>query len=257
MQEQIGNAVLERSETVLIENGIPRSRIERRLRLSSENPAGEILLQAENEGIPHVFVARRGVGEVQSILMGSTSAHVAHYGRGHHVWIADTPLEQEARVLAAVDGADQCRRLARFAAETLVPAGDFEYFLFHVNPPMPAYLWDDGHALTEKEREMRNEKVNRWEAQSIKTTEQYLAEGREILIQQGVAPEKVQTRIVPMKEGVAADIINEIQNGAYRMVLMGKKSLDNSTFFQLGSRAGRILQNVHNTMICMADSTEE
>jgi hypothetical protein len=55
------------------------------------------------------------------------------------------------------------------------------------------------------------------------------------------------------KEGVASDLINEIELNHYKIVLIGKKSFNKKTSYLLGNRANKILYNVRGVILCLLD----
>ena len=74
--EKEGEAYLEKAEKVLVDAGIPREKIKRRLEYGE--PASVIVEEIEKEKIDLVFMGRRGRTAIQEFFLGSVSSKVIH-----------------------------------------------------------------------------------------------------------------------------------------------------------------------------------
>ena len=252
--ERIGGLVLQKSNRVLLKNGFPSDRIQLKVELGSEDPAEDVLKQAEAKDIGTIALGRRGLSRVGSFLFGSVSNKVALHSSHNAVWIVDTPVHRSRKVLLAVEGVHDCQVLTNYAGEILGSIPDLQYHLLHLAPPVPPVFWDDGHILSSEERRVRRNQVEKWRLQWTQRAEKYIAEARDFLVGRGVPSENVTTSIVPTKEGIARDLLNEINELHYEIVLVGKRSFQKNTSFQLGNRANKILHSVKGVILCMLDS---
>jgi nucleotide-binding universal stress UspA family protein len=251
--EKIGNSVLEKSKGVLLASGFPAERTQVKVELGSEDPAEDILRQAQEKSISTIALGRRGLSKIGRFLLGSVSNKVAHYYDRGAVWILDTPVHQSRKVLLAVEGVQDCLVLTRYAGEFFGSIPDLQFTLLHLIPPVPPALWDDGHILNSEERKDRKSHVEKWRSEWMKQAEKYMGQGRDFLVQKGVPPEKVTTAILPTREGVASDLLNEIEYNYYRIVLIGKKSFHKKTPYLLGNRANKILHKSRGVILCLLD----
>jgi nucleotide-binding universal stress UspA family protein len=251
--EKIGNSVLVKSKGVLLASGFPPQRTQVKVELGSEDPAEDILRQAQEEGISTVALGRRGLSKMGRFLLGSVSNKVAHYCDRDAVWIVDTPVHQSRKVLIAFEGFKDCLELTRYAGAYFGSIPDLQFTLLHLIPPVPPAFWDDGHILSLEERKDRKAHVEKWRLGSMEQAEKYVAEGRDFLVQKGVQPENVTASIVPTREGVASDLINEIEDKHYEIVLIGKKSFHKKTSYLLGNRANKILHKAKGVILCLLD----
>jgi nucleotide-binding universal stress UspA family protein len=252
--ERVGDLVLQESNRVLLKNGFPSDRIELKVELGSEDPAEDVLKQAEADDIGTIALGRRGLSRVNSFLLGSVSDKVARYSNHGAVWIVDTPVHRSRKVLLAVEGVQDCQVLTNYAGEFLGSIPDLKYTLLHLIPPVPPAFWDDGHILSSEERRVRRDHVEKWRLRWTQQVEKYMAEARDFLVQKGIPSENVTTSIVPTKEGIARDLLNEISESHYEIVLVGKRSFQKNTSFLLGNRANKILHNVKGVILCILDS---
>jgi nucleotide-binding universal stress UspA family protein len=250
-QERLGQAVLKASSERLTQAGVAQGDIELRLKIDSVDPARDIIEQATIEGARTIAVGRRGRSQVETLLLGSVSAKVAQYGEGKVVWVVDAPVNDSMSVLIAMEGTPEARALCDYTAEFFVPCSGLDYSFLHVIPPLPPEFWDDGHILNESEQKAREARIEKWRTDWTATVERHMAEGRNILAEGGADPQKMESMILRTREGVARDILTEIEAHKFRIVVMGRKSSREKKPFPLGSRASKILQHSKGVILCL------
>ncbi|MDR3566459.1 MAG: universal stress protein [Syntrophobacteraceae bacterium] len=250
-QERLGQAVLKASAARLSEAGFPEQNVELRLKIESVDPAGDIIAQADIEGIRTVAVGRRGRRQVEALLLGSVSAKVAQSAGDKVVWVVDPPVNDSMNVLIAMEGTPEARALSDYAAEFFAGSPGFSYSFIHVIPPLPPEFWDDGHILNDSEQEKRRARIEKWKADWTGGVERCMSQGRNIFAEHGADPQKVQTLILPTREGIARDLLTEIEAHKFRIVVMGRKSFREKKPFALGSHAAKILQNSKGVILCL------
>lgn len=252
--KKVGNKVLEESKRRLTDAGFPEERIELKLKMDSFDPGQDIMGEAVTSSIRSIAMGRRGRSPIEALLIGSVSSKVAQYAKDRAVWIVDTPVPQSRRVLIAMEGAPDCRALAKYTADYLAPIPDIKYTFLHLMPPVPPTFWDDGHILGSSEQKDRQSRVEKWATDWVRKVEGFMVEARSMLVGRGVSERNVETRIEPTKEGVARDMLNEIAKHEFQVVVMGKKSFHERKPFLLGSHANKILHNTKNTVLCLVDA---
>ena len=251
-QQKMAAAVLEESVRALTDAGYPSARIEKRLRLDSQDPATDIMNEAAEGNLHSIAMGRRGRGQLGNLLLGSVSAKVAQYARNHSVWIVDAPVHASGKVMVAMEGSES-RALVEYVADHFGAVPGVEYSLIHLMPPVPPTFWDDGHILGSSEQKDRQSRIDKWRSDWTARMENEMAKGKEILVGKGVASDKVESYILSTKEGVARDLLNEIDKQKFQVVVMGKKSLHERKPFLMGSHANKILQNVKETVLCLVE----
>ncbi len=253
-QEKVGNAVIEQSMKRLIESGFPKDRIQSKLKLDSLDPSRDIIAAAEAEGIRTIALGRRGKSQLESLLLGGVSSKVAQYAKHSTIWIVDTPLHQTQKALLAMQGAPDSKALTAYASNFLAQIPGLKFTFLHLMPPVPPTFWDDGHILAPSEHKDRQSRIEKWASDWVRRVEGFMVEARASLVERGVPERKIETLILPTKEGVARDLLNEIEEHQFRIVVMGKKSFHERKPFLLGSHANKILQNVKGSVLCLVDS---
>lgn len=252
-QEKIGNAMLAGSLRKLTEAGFPGENVELRLKLDSLDPAQDILLLAEHEGIRTIALGRRGRSEVQELLLGSVSSKVAQYGRGRCVWILDAPVRETGRVMVALEGVPEGRELASYTADMLAPTLGLRFAFLHLMPLVPPRFWDDGHILGADEQKDRQGRIDKWRSEWKDAVGRQMSEARDLMRVRGVVDADIETLILPTREGIARDLLNRIEADRFEVVVMGKKSFHERKPFLMGSHALKILHNVKSAVLILVD----
>jgi nucleotide-binding universal stress UspA family protein len=253
-QERLGNMIFEEARRRLVSVGFPESRIESKLKAVSVDPALDIQAEAESGKIRTIALGRRGLSQVKTLLLGGVSNKVAQYAHRHSVLIVDTPVQESRKVLVPVEGPADARALATYLAEFLAPIPQLEYTFFHLMAPVPPTFWDDGHVLSPDEQRDRQARIEKWRSAYRQTAEKFMAEGCRMLVEKGVPEQKVTITVQSIKEGIARDLLNEIEAKHYQLVAIGKRSFQERKPFLMGSHANKILLNLRGAMLCLVDS---
>jgi nucleotide-binding universal stress UspA family protein len=253
-QEKVGNAVLEEAKRHLFATGFPEERAQTKLKINSTDPAGDILEEADASKIKTIAVGRHGRSQLETLLIGSVSGKVAQYAQHRTVWVVDTPVHETRRVMVAMEGTPDSDQLIRYSSEFVASNPSLKYTFIHLMPPVPPTFWDDGHILANTEQKDRQSRIEKWRSEWTERVEGLMGEARKALVGQGVPETKIETFILPTKEGVARDLLNEIDEHEFQMVLMGKKSFRERKPFLMGSHANKVLQNVKGSILCLIDT---
>ena len=121
----------------------------------------------------------------------------------------------------------------------------------HIMPPIPPKFWDDGHILDTAEQKDRQSRIEKWETERTGSASRYMSEGRDLLLEQGVGEQSVEMLMLETKEGIALDILNEIDVHKFQIVVMGKKSFREQKPFLMGSQASKILHHSRGVILCL------
>jgi nucleotide-binding universal stress UspA family protein len=250
-QEKLGQAVLKASLTRLTEAGFPESNVELCLRLDSLDPARDIIDQAEKEQTGTIIVGRRSRSQIQTLLLGSISGKVAHYAADKAVWIVDTPVNDSMKLLIAMEGTPEMKNLSEYTAALFAGCPGLDYTFMHIIPPVPPTFWDDGHILDTTEQTDRQSRIDKWKHDWTQTVSGYMSKGRELLLARGIENQNIESLILETREGVAQDLLTEIDAHKFQVVVMGKKSFTERKPFLMGSHASKLLQNTKGAILCM------
>lgn len=253
-QEKQGKEVLESCRQAVIDAGFPTDLVQVKFKTDSIDPAQDILTEADRLKTETIAIGRRGRGRMATLLLGSVSGKVAQYAREKTVWIIDPEVSPSKKVLIGLEDHPECLSLVRYAADWLGPIADLDYDLLHLMPSQPPTYWDDGHILNAAEQKQRDAELEKWRLGWVDRMQRLLDEGRNILISKGVPATRIKTRISTIVQGIAQDLLKNIDQNGYQVVVIGKKSFRQAKPFNLGSHANKVMFGVKNTILVIVDS---
>jgi hypothetical protein len=107
--------------------------------------------------------------------------------------------------------------------------------------------------LKEKEFDLEKEKIVRGMKEYADKVKEIAGEAEEKLVRAGVAKEKVKLNIQAEEEGMARDILTEIEEGNHGILVIGRKGSGNSREFGLGSKAYKLLCSARTLITCLVN----
>ena len=130
---------------------------------------------------------------------------------------------------------------------------DLSLTLFHVLPNLPPRFWDDGHILTNKEKETRQGVVDKWQENQKLVTEPMLSNAIETLTRAGIHQEQIETKTIPDSTNEVTSILEEAREGGYLTLVLGRYGLSWIDEHVLGSTTGKIIHRGAGLAICVVE----
>ena len=244
--------VLEQAKKALTDSGFDSHRIEMICKAKCNDPAHQMLQLAAKEGYEALALGLRGLAQAARKLMGSVAYKLVHLADDQTLWIVD-PRMSSRDVLVALVGAPISKRVVDHVFTYLSHLTKSRFTFFHVTPPLPPQYWDDARILDAKEHQEREKQIDQWMKGYAERVEAIAVEGKEKLIQAGVPEENVTVKIQPQDRGIARDILEELENNDYGILVIGRKGSKEIDQFGLGSKAHKLLHNSHALAICLVN----
>ena len=159
------------------------------------------------------------------------------------------------KVLVTVVGAEISRRVVEHTIRYFSHLKESKFTLFHVIPPVAPELqtssyWDIIKDLTREEQQ--ESMAQRMEAYAEKA-KSIAQEGKDRLISAGIPEEKVVVKFQSQKQGIARDILKELEEGNHGILVLGRKGVKDISQFGLGSKANKLLHYARVLMICLVN----
>jgi nucleotide-binding universal stress UspA family protein len=158
------------------------------------------------------------------------------------------------KILVAVDSSAAARKAVGFAAN-LARGASAEITLFHVVECLPDFLVQKaggGGAFATVASE--------WAKSNAEAGERLLTEQRQALVGTGMATAKVHTRCCQResrpeaKRVVAAlAIIDEMKQGGYDVVVLGRRATASQNESLIGGVAEKVAREAHGKTVCIVD----
>ncbi len=158
------------------------------------------------------------------------------------------------KILLAVDGSEASMKAVRYVGETLVGCKEIKIVLFSVLPELPKGLADILSGDFAKKAIGLSQAVEYIESlrfQKEKELKEAQEKAKKILINSGISEENVEMKLTRKKEGIARDIIREVETGDYDTVVVGRRGMGRAFF--MGSVSTKIVNNLRNCTIWVVD----
>jgi nucleotide-binding universal stress UspA family protein len=162
-----------------------------------------------------------------------------------------------AKLLIPLDGSEGAMRAVEYVSGTFGHIPGLEIILVHILPGLPPSLWDDGHILSEAERQQREGLIAEWEKQQEKQWQILFAAARDKLIQAGVAAEAISTKFQPQYNDIAEDILDEADIEGCATIVIGRRGLTGAARFLLGSVSNKVVNHARGIAVVIVDHTLE
>ncbi len=156
-------------------------------------------------------------------------------------------------MLIGIDGSDCAKGAVEYVARQFAANRDLRISLLHVLPYPPAPFWDDGHILSEAEKALRNQVIEKWLANQRAKLEPLFKEAAEILISQGIKPEQIEKKSISDSTDIAESILEETRDGGYQTLVLGRCGLSASKRFLMGSVTTKIINHGAGIAICVVE----
>ena len=145
------------------------------------------------------------------------------------------------KLLIALDSSEGAWHAVEYVAQTFAHTPGVEVTLLHILAGLPPAFWDDGHILSDKERESRQRLVASWQADQEKQWQGLVTKAMDLLTSAGVPA--VISKFKPKYFDVAEDIVNEAVEGNFTTIIMGRRGLGTTKSLLLGSVTNKVVQN--------------
>jgi len=140
------------------------------------------------------------------------------------------------KILVAVDPSICSRYAMQYAARLAEQIREVDFVLFHVQPTVSSYLVDEAMKRPQARAELdKLVRKNREAARAL------LEECRKYMTDAGVPAGAVEVKTMPRVSGIAEDIVNTAQEGAYDAVLVGRRGIGGLQEIFLGSVTAGLL----------------
>ena len=155
------------------------------------------------------------------------------------------------KLLIALDKSDGAWRAVEYVAKTFAQTPGMEVTLLHILAGLPPAFWDDGHILSEPERQNRERLVANWTAEQEKTWEGLVAKARDLLKGAGIGT--VHNDFKPKYYDVAEDIVREAVARGADTIVMGRRGLSAAKSLIMGSVTNKVVQNSQGKAVVIVE----
>lgn len=155
------------------------------------------------------------------------------------------------KMLIAIDDRPSSMKAVEYVAQQFGGARDTQVGLVYVLPNLPAIFWDEGHILSDQEKQDRKKVVDKWLADQKAKMDPVFRKAVETLAGKGVKPQQILTKSISDSTDVAESILEEARDGGYQTIVAGR--CDRSSKHILGSIAGKIVNQGRGLVVTIVE----
>lgn len=230
---------LEHCRGVLVEAGFSEDQVGLSLCNWREGIARDIVSEA-SRGYDGVVVGRRGLGKVESVLLGSVSDKVVQGVQDVPIWIIGGDI-RSGKMLLAVDASDNARKAVQYAAPFLAEGGT-EVILCHV---VRSFLPGFGHLPFQLEKEVEEQLMK---GLNQKVTSMLDAYG-ECLEKAGVEAQRIEKICRIGSYSLSAEILDVARQKGCGTIIMGRRGISAVREFLMGRVTSRVLSGAEGLAV--------
>ena len=238
IEEKI-KSFLEEGEKILRDLG---TMVEIEKLVVSGDPAREIIRIAHEGKFSTIIMARRGLSEIKGLLMGSVTSKVIHSASKQTVYIVGYKILQDKaclipKILIPVDGSVYSMRGVEDAVclTSELKAHVSRITLLRVIN-LSLYLKRIREGIDPEEESKR-----------------ILDEAKEVFLRAGI-PERFITIRIKVGQKPAEEILKEVEEGQYNLVIMGRKGRSALEDLILGGVSSTVLQRCQNPTVAIVSN---
>lgn len=229
--------MLERHRALMTELGIDSKRIELKTQPKKIGTAKDIIESAQEKRYDAIVVGRRGLSRMQEVLMGSLTTKLLEHSRIIPVWVVDGDVISQ-KIMAAIDGSETSFRAIDHLSFMLGGNPNVTITLFHVIPKAGDYC----------ELDLDDKDIEEMILSGNKTCiAHFNALAYKKFKDAGISEKQIQIKEVPCTMKVGKIIIDEMKNGDYGTVVIGRRGI-NKAFF-MGSVSQYVLERTSDSAL--------
>jgi len=221
---------------LMVQEGIPSSRIEVVAAPLNVGLAADILIRAEQDSYDAIVLARRGLTPSRDFFIGTTAAKVVEHALKMPVWIVAEETTS-MNILMAVDGSASSVRELDHLIHMVGKNRQLNLTLFHVVPFLRHYYSID----FERENPALQRVIQQ---QDNKRMKDFYGKAYEMLNAAGFKKSQIQIKTNTQSHDVSTAILDEARAGKYSTVLIGRRGEREAVF--TGRIAMRLVQKIPN-----------
>jgi nucleotide-binding universal stress UspA family protein len=232
---------MEDATQLFVKRGFPEQGIRTIIR-DIKNGVARDLLEEAGDGYDAVVVGRQGLSsvELKDHLIGSTTNRLAAHLKNVPLWIVGGAPDA-GKILIAMDESLLSIKALDYVAD-MIKATSSQIYLVHVMRELHFFPREHEKFCTLEEKEDLISKTE----EDVKGAERracdVFAEASRRLKEAGIAPERIDNKIVTRMASRAAAIVEEARENGCGTIVIGRRGLSDLEDLFLGSMSNKILQ---------------
>lgn len=215
--------VLGKAKERLLRHGMAEEQIELKALPRTSDAARDVLFHAEQGLFDALVLGRRGLSKAQELFVGSVTNKIVQHAERVPVWIIGGRITS-LKILCAVDGSEGALRAVDHMAFMLGGNPECTVTLFHVGASLANYCTLDFDQDLEADIEGD---IMRGDSECM---DDFYVRAVKILQEAGLSRDQIETKSKEHVRSVQAAIVEEVKDGDYGTVVLGRRG-ENRSFF--------------------------
>jgi len=144
----------------------------------------------------------------------------------------------EKKILVTVGDCVYSQQAVKYVARISSGADDITYTLFTMQAPVPK-IFVAGAAIDPDVRTQVDKLIRK----NTETAECVVRDLRDLMVDEGIPPSRIEVVAVPLKVGLAADILSRAEQGRYDAIVLARRGLTPSRDFFIGTTAAKVVEH--------------
>ena len=233
--------VLDKCTEHLVRHGLAPEAVEKKALPRGSDAARDILFEAEQGLYDALVLGRRGLSKTQELFLGSVTNKVVQHAERLPVWVVGGQVTS-LKVLCPVDGSEGSLRAVDHMAFMLGENPECKVTLLHVGATLGNYC-----SLEFVETELAEGIENDLMHSEAKCMDDFYARALKVLEQAGLKPEQVETKTRQGALSVSGAILEEVKQGDYGTVVLGRRG-ENRSYF-LGHVSDKVIARAKDVAV--------
>jgi nucleotide-binding universal stress UspA family protein len=215
--------LLEAYKKEMLRRGMPENRIQLKTLSRKKGIAEDLLTFAQEGQFDAILTGRRGVSYLKNLMMGSVTANLLNHSQVVPIWVVDGEISSH-HFLVAVDGSENALRTVDHLSFVLNGISDAKIVFFHVQPKLRDYceINFDDQPVSDIEKIFLDTQQ--------KCIDEFYGKAIALLDNAGFKKDQIQFKAVSNNLRVGKAILEEVQNGDYGTIIIGKHGTGKTVF---------------------------
>ena len=162
-------------------------------------------------------------------------------------------MSDEKKILVTLDGSKRSGRTVDYLCR-FKPFRNRKVTLFHITTPVPEAYYD---LTPDSFSKIPVSRIKDWEMGQKTIITEFLKEARRKMISAGYKPNNIELKLTSLEDGVARDILNEIENNEYHSLVIRRRGSSKAMpGVTMGGVAAKLVEKADSIPLILAGTRE-
>lgn len=231
--------ILDESRAIMTRMGVSENQIETVSLPATTGTAKTILDYSRKCRCDAIVMGRRGVSRLSDMFMGSVTNNVLEYTKDTPVWAIGGDIKS-AEIAVAVDGSESAMLAIDHTIFMIGENPEIRVTLLHVTPRLRDFCTID----FDEKSDALEEAITQGDKRCI---DDFYAQAKRKFEESDMKEDRINIRQITSTVSISRTLVDEIRQGNYGTVVIGRRGADKSFF--MGSVSRHVLTNASDCAV--------